>query len=92
MFSMPDQDLSPAQVVQLTKAMLSVACVDGIQPAEAALITRAMRGALDVLDMNGYDRVPYHLKHLTRPFYSYCLKHAHGKLQRLKHRQHLVVA
>ena len=38
MFSMPDQDLSPAQVVQLTKAMLSVACVDGIQPAEAALI------------------------------------------------------
>ncbi len=33
-----DQDLSPAQVTQLTKAMLSVALVDDIQPAEAALI------------------------------------------------------
>lgn len=38
MHTMPDQDLSPAQVVQLTRAMLSVAAVDGIQPAEAALI------------------------------------------------------
>ncbi|MGQ0709549.1 MAG: hypothetical protein ACT4NV_07330 [Rhodoferax sp.] len=33
-----DQDLSPAQVTQLTQAMLSVAMVDGIHPAEAALI------------------------------------------------------
>jgi hypothetical protein len=38
MYTMPDQNLSQTQVVQLTKAMLSVACVDGIQPAEAALI------------------------------------------------------
>ncbi len=38
MFTMPDQNLSPTQVIQLTKAMLSVACVDDIQPAEAALI------------------------------------------------------
>jgi uncharacterized tellurite resistance protein B-like protein len=38
MFTMLDQDLSPTQVTQLTKAMLSVACVDDIQPAEAALI------------------------------------------------------
>ena len=33
-----DQKLSPAQVTQLTHAMLSVAEVDGIAPAEAALI------------------------------------------------------
>ncbi len=33
-----DQDLSPAQVTQLTRAMLSVALVDGIHPSEAALI------------------------------------------------------
>jgi uncharacterized membrane protein YebE (DUF533 family) len=38
MNAMNDQDLSPAQVVQLTRAMLSVALVDGIHPAEAALI------------------------------------------------------
>ena len=38
MFTMPDQKLTPTQVIQLTKAMLSVACVDDIQPAEAALI------------------------------------------------------
>ncbi|CAM3567202.1 TerB family tellurite resistance protein [Polaromonas hydrogenivorans] len=38
MHTMPDQNLSPAQVAQLTRAMLSVAAVDGIQPAEAALI------------------------------------------------------
>lgn len=38
MFTMPDQNLSPTQITQLTKAMLSVACVDDIQPAEAALI------------------------------------------------------
>ena len=35
---MLDQNLSPAQVAQLTQAMLSVALVDGIHPAEAALI------------------------------------------------------
>ena len=33
-----DQNLSPTQVTQLTRAMLSVALVDGIHPAEAALI------------------------------------------------------
>ena len=38
MHNMPDQNLSPVQVAQLTKAMLSVALVDGIHPAEAALI------------------------------------------------------
>lgn len=38
MSSMPDQHLSAAQVTQLTQAMLSVACIDGIAPAEAALI------------------------------------------------------
>ncbi|MDR7376566.1 tellurite resistance protein [Rhodoferax ferrireducens] len=38
MHNMPDQNLSPAQVALLTKAMLSVALVDGIHPAEAALI------------------------------------------------------
>jgi tellurite resistance protein len=38
MNAMPDQNLSPTQVTQLTQAMLSVALVDGIHPAEAALI------------------------------------------------------
>ena len=38
MHTIPDQDLNPEQVVQLTHAMLSVASVDGIQPAKAALI------------------------------------------------------
>lgn len=38
MHTMTDQNLSAAQVVQLTRAMLSVAFVDGIAPAEAALI------------------------------------------------------
>lgn len=38
MHTLPDQNLSPAHVVQLTRAMLSVAAVDGIQPSEAALI------------------------------------------------------
>ena len=38
MHTMPDQNLSPEQVLQLTKAMLSVAIVDGLQPAEEALI------------------------------------------------------
>lgn len=38
MHPLHDQDLSPAQVTQLTRAMLSVALVDGIHPAEAALI------------------------------------------------------
>jgi uncharacterized membrane protein YebE (DUF533 family) len=35
---MTDQNLTPAQVTLLTQAMLSVAMVDGIHPAEAALI------------------------------------------------------
>ena len=35
---MNDQNLSPAQVLQITRAMLLVAGVDGIQSAEAALI------------------------------------------------------
>lgn len=38
MHPMQDQPLSPQQVTQLTQAMLSVANIDGIQPAEAALI------------------------------------------------------
>lgn len=38
MNAMPDQNLSPAQVTLLTRAMLSVAAIDGISPAEAALI------------------------------------------------------
>jgi uncharacterized membrane protein YebE (DUF533 family) len=38
MNAMQDQNLSLAQVTQLTQAMLSVALVDGIHPAEAALI------------------------------------------------------
>ncbi len=38
MSTMPDQTLSPTQVVVLTQAMLSIASVDGIAPAEAALI------------------------------------------------------
>ena len=38
MHPIQDQTLSPQQVTQLTKAMLSVANIDGIQPAEAALI------------------------------------------------------
>ena len=38
MHTITDQALSPAQLVQLTRAMLSVAQVDGIHPAEAALI------------------------------------------------------
>ena len=33
-----DQNLTATQVVQLTRAMLSVASIDGIHPAEAALI------------------------------------------------------
>ena len=38
MHPMQDQNLSPAQVTQLTQAMLSVALVDDLHPAEAALI------------------------------------------------------
>jgi len=38
MHPIQDQPLSPQQVSQLTQAMLSVANIDGIQPAEAALI------------------------------------------------------
>ena len=33
-----DQNMSSAQVIALTRAMLSVAVIEGIQPAEAALI------------------------------------------------------
>ena len=35
---MQDQNLSSTQVIQLTKAMLSVASIDGIAPAEAAVL------------------------------------------------------
>lgn len=38
MHAIQDQNLSATQVTQLTRAMLSVARIDGIQPAEAALI------------------------------------------------------
>lgn len=38
MYTMPDQELSPQQVMQITKAMLSVAYIDELHPAEAALI------------------------------------------------------
>ena len=38
MNAIQDQNLSTTQVTQLTRAMLSVARIDGIQPAEAALI------------------------------------------------------
>ncbi len=38
MYSMHDQELSQEQVIALTNAMISVATVDGLQPAEAALI------------------------------------------------------
>ena len=38
MHPIQDQALSPQQVTQLTKAMLAVASIDGIQPVEAALI------------------------------------------------------
>lgn len=34
-----DRNLTPAQVMQLTQAMLSVAAIDGMHPAEAALIS-----------------------------------------------------
>ena len=35
-----DQNLSPEQVVQLTQAMLAVAEIDGIHPAETALVSQ----------------------------------------------------
>lgn len=38
MHAIQDQNLSAAQVTQLTRAMLSIARIDSIQPAEAALI------------------------------------------------------
>ncbi len=38
MTTVQDQNLTPQQVTELTQAMLSVALVDGIAPAEAALI------------------------------------------------------
>ncbi len=37
---MQDRNIDEAQLTQLTQAMISVAMVDGIQPAEAALIGR----------------------------------------------------
>ncbi len=52
MSAMSDQNLSPAQVTQLTKAMLSVALVDGIHPAEAALIGQFYESSRSV-DMPG---------------------------------------
>ena len=38
MNAVKDQNLTPAQVTLLTKAMLSVAVLDGLHPAETALI------------------------------------------------------
>jgi tellurite resistance protein len=38
MHAIQDQNLNASQLTQLTRAMLSVARIDGIQPAEAALI------------------------------------------------------
>lgn len=35
-----DQNLTPEQVVQLTQAMLAVAAIDGVHPAETALISQ----------------------------------------------------
>ena len=40
-----DQNLSPAQVTLLTKAMLSVAMRDGLHPAEAGLISNFYEGS-----------------------------------------------
>ena len=40
MNAVKDQNLSPAQVTLLTKAMLSVAVLDGLHPAETALISQ----------------------------------------------------
>lgn len=40
MAPMQDRNLDETQLTQLTQAMISVAMVDGIQPAEAALIGR----------------------------------------------------
>ena len=45
MHAIPDQSLSAFQVTQLTRAMLSVARIDGIQPAEAALIGQFYEGS-----------------------------------------------
>lgn len=38
MYTMPDQELSPQQIMHITQAMLSVAYIDELHPAEAALI------------------------------------------------------
>lgn len=45
MHPIQDQNLSTTQVIQLTQAMLSVALVDGIHPAEAALIGQFYEGS-----------------------------------------------
>ena len=45
MNAIQDQNLSATQVIQLTQAMLSVALVDGIHPAEAALIGQFYEGS-----------------------------------------------
>ena len=47
-----DQTLSSSQVIALTKAMLAVAAVDGIHPAETALIGQFYEGARSA-DMPG---------------------------------------
>lgn len=47
MHAIQDQNLSATQVTQLTRAMLSVARVDGIQPAEAALIGQFYESSRD---------------------------------------------
>ncbi len=45
MNAVQDQDLTPAQVMQLTNTMLSVAMVDGLNPAEAVLIRQFYESA-----------------------------------------------
>ena len=40
MHPVQDQTLSTQQIIQLTRAMLSVASVDGLQPAEGTLISQ----------------------------------------------------
>lgn len=45
MHTIPDQVLTPSQITQLTLAMLEVAAVDGMHPAEAALIGQFYEGS-----------------------------------------------
>ena len=45
MHAIADLSLTAAQLVQLTRAMLSVATIDGIHPAEAALIGQFYEGS-----------------------------------------------